>query len=56
MEAEKKAEQDRLNWEVVAPTGLLAKKKTAEAYHWPKVMGRQLVNRDEVPKNSTGYR
>jgi hypothetical protein len=56
VEAEKKAEQDRLEWEVVTPTGLLAKKKMAEAYHWPKVVSRQLVNRDDVPKNSMGYR
>ena len=36
VEAEQKAGQDRLNWEVVSPTGLPAKKR-AESYHWPKV-------------------
>jgi hypothetical protein len=56
VEAEKKAEHDRLEWEVVTPTGLIAKKKAAEAYLWPEVVNRQLVNRDDVPKNSTGYR
>ena len=55
MEAEQKAELDRLSWEVVSPNGLPAKKRT-ESYHWPKVVGLRLVVRDVVPKNSDGYR
>ena len=56
VEAEKKAERDRHEWEVVPPTGLIAKKKAAEAYKWADVVDRQLVNRDDVPKNSGSYR
>ena len=55
VEAEQKAELDRLSWEVVSPNGLPAKKRT-ESYHWPKVVGLRLVVRDVVPKNSDGYR
>jgi hypothetical protein len=55
LEAEQKAELDRLSWEEVSPKGLSAKKRT-ESYHWPKVVGLRLVVRDVVPKNSDGYR
>jgi hypothetical protein len=56
VEAEEKAARDRHDWEVVPRTGLIAKKKTAEAYKWADVVDRQLVKRDDVPNKSEAYK
>ena len=56
VEAEEKAARDRHEWEVVPRTGLIAKKKMAEANKWADVVDRQLVRKDSVPNKSEDYK
>ena len=56
VEAEGKAARDRHEWEVVPRTGLIAKKKMAEANKWADVVDRQLVKKDTVPNRSEDYK
>ena len=56
VEAEGKAARDRHEWEVVPKTGLMAKKKMAEASKWADVVDRQLVKKDTVPNRSEDYK
>ena len=56
LEADSKAARDRQEWEVVPRTGLIAKKKEAEANKWAAVVDRQLVKKDTVPNRSEDYK
>jgi hypothetical protein len=56
LEADSKAARDRQEWEVVPRTGLIAKKKEAEANKWAAVVDRQLVKKDTVPNKSEDYK